>query len=44
MSALCGRVVKDWDGTALNYESFYEAGEKAQFELDRMINEGWQNA
>ena len=41
MSALCGRVVKDWDGTALNYESFYQAGEKAQHELDRMLAEGW---
>ena len=41
MSALCGRVVKDWDGTALNYESFYKAGEKAQHELDRMLAEGW---
>ena len=41
MSALCGRVVRDWDGTALNYESFYQAGEKAQREIDRMLTEGW---
>lgn len=31
----------DWDGAALNYQSFRDAGEKAQRELDRMVEHGW---
>lgn len=34
-------VMDDWAGDARNYSSFEEAGEKAQRELDRMVEHGW---
>lgn len=34
-------LMDDWDGAALNYQSFRDAGEKAQRELDRMVEHGW---
>ena len=34
-------VMDDWDGKAQNYSSFAEAGDKAQSELDRMVERGW---
>ena len=40
-SAAIGKDMFDWDGTARNYESFYEAGVKAQAELDKYVQEGW---
>lgn len=41
MSAAIGTLHEDWDGSARNYSSFYEAGEKAQKELERLVQEGW---
>ena len=41
LSAAVGTLHEDWDGSARNYQSFYEAGEKAQNELDRLVQEGW---
>lgn len=39
-SQAIGRLLEDWSGEALNYSSFYEAGSKAQDELDRMVKTG----
>lgn len=33
-------MLEDWDGTARNYSSFEEAGDKAQLELDRLVEHG----
>lgn len=35
-----GCLLEDWSGEALNYSSFYEAGSKAQSELDRLVETG----
>lgn len=40
ISATIGKHVEDWDGSATNYSSFYEAGDKAQNELDRLVELG----
>ena len=34
-------VMDDWDGKAQNYSSFADAGDKAQCEVDRMVERGW---
>ena len=39
-SQAIGRLLEDWSGEALNYSSFYEAGSKAQDELDRIVETG----
>ena len=39
-SQVNGILLEDWDGSASNYRSFEDAGEKAQAELDRMVCEG----
>ena len=41
LSAAIGTLQQDWDGSARNYSSFYEAGAKAQQELERLVSEGW---
>lgn len=38
-SQVIGRLLEDWDGAARNYESFYDAGDKAQAELDRLVED-----
>lgn len=37
VSKSVGILLEDWDGTAKNYSSFDEAGSKAQYELDRLV-------
>lgn len=32
--------LEDWDGEVANYSSFYDAGVRAQAELDRMVETG----
>ena len=39
-SQAMGILLEDWDGEATNYASFYEAGSRAQAELDRMVETG----
>eukprot|EP00435_Cladocopium_sp_Y103_P074226 s203_g47.t1 len=39
-SQAVGCLLEDWSGEALNHSSFYEAGDKAQSELDRMVETG----
>ena len=39
-SQTIGQLLEDWSGKALNYRSFYEAGQKAQSELDRLVTDG----
>ena len=41
ISARMGNRMEDWDGTATNYSSFVEAGQKAQQEVQRIVDEGW---
>ena len=36
-SQALGTLLEDWDGSAKNYKSFEEAGEKGQAELDRLV-------
>lgn len=40
-SQTIGWLKGDFDGDVRNYDSFYEAGSKAQDELDRVIELGW---
>ena len=39
-SQVIGTLLEDWDGNVENYQSFYEAGPKAQSELDRLVEDG----
>lgn len=39
-SQAMGELLEDWDGSAKNYKSFEEAGNKAQHELDRLVADG----
>ena len=41
ISANFGNRMEDWDGTATNYSSFVEAGQRAQNEIQRIVDEGW---
>eukprot|EP00435_Cladocopium_sp_Y103_P027145 s3386_g6.t1 len=38
-SQVIGTLLEDWDGSASNYKSFYDAGDKAQSELDRLVQD-----
>ena len=39
-SQTIGILLEDWSGEAMNYSSFYDAGSRAQAELDRMVKSG----
>ena len=39
-SQAVGCLLEDWSGEIQNYSSFYDAGDKAQSELDRMVETG----
>ena len=39
-SQVNGILLEDWNGSASNYRSFDDAGEKAREEQDRMVCEG----
>eukprot|EP00438_Fugacium_kawagutii_P036445 Skav213606 [mRNA] locus=scaffold1971:99628:100965:+ [translate_table: standard] len=38
-SQTIGCLLEDWSGEAQNYQSFYQAGPKAQAELDRLVED-----
>ena len=39
-SRVCGQLLEDWDGSAQNFPSFWQAPDKAQAELDRLEQTG----